>query len=413
MSTNDFIKQTETLGDASNRRIVWVVPHSLTDKLHASARIGPARALQSLGWDVTFVAARSRQPHLVADLHVHEIPLSSLYFIGQTLFHLRALLVIILHWWQYDVVFFHQTSILWFWPLGILRLLPRDRRPLIVMDTRDLVDVSDGTWRIRLRMKFYRFAYQTIARIVDGQTTITPRMAELIEVSADKLLGVWPSGVYVETFAKAREQRTWPVDGAPIHLIYIGILLPRRNPLPLSKAVARANEEGMRFELSLVGSGRSWAELELFALEAGGCIRLIEPVPHEQIPDLLVAAHVGVTSLPDPGDIKYAASSPIKLFEYMAAGLPVLATTSVCHTDVVQEGKYAFWVDDVSEEAILEALRQLWQERANLTHLGDEAARAAQDWSWYAAGRKLSAALDLGLDRLRAPIARQHLAERS
>ena len=56
---------------------------------------------------------------------------------------------------------------------------------------------------------------------------------------------------------------------------------------------------------------------------------------------MLAAADIGVTSLPSPDDVKYEASSPLKLFEYMAAGLPVLATSNRCHTDVVGAGGYA------------------------------------------------------------------------
>jgi hypothetical protein len=81
----------------------------------------------------------------------------------------------------------------------------------------------------------------------------------------------------------------------------------------------------------------------------------------------------------------------------MAAGLPVLATDNACHTEVVGGDTFAFWVEDVSEEGVLAALRQVWQARATLGEKGDAAAVAARAWTWQGAGRKLSLALERGL----------------
>ncbi len=98
----------------------------------------------------------------------------------------------------------------------------------------------------------------------------------------------------------------------------------------------------MSFVLSLYGDGPLRPQLEALAVDSGGAVRIQRPVPHEQVPSVLAQAQVGVTSLPEPDDAKYEASSPIKLFEYMAAGMPVLATDSKCHTDVVGDGRFAF-----------------------------------------------------------------------
>jgi hypothetical protein len=111
--------------------------------------------------------------------------------------------------------------------------------------------------------------------------------------------------------------------------------------------------------------------------------------------------------LPDPNDGKYDASSPIKLFEYLAAGLPILATSNQCHTDVVGNGRYAFWVTQISEEAFLGALRDIWQERKNLPAFGWEAMAAAQGWTWAAAAKKLQAALVYGTSRASRPTYRR------
>ena len=46
-----------------------------------------------------------------------------------------------------------------------------------------------------------------------------------------------------------------------------------------------------------------------------------------------------------PGEFDFPVSSPIKLFEYLAAGLPILATRIDCHTNVVGNADCAVWLD--------------------------------------------------------------------
>jgi glycosyltransferase involved in cell wall biosynthesis len=153
----------------------------------------------------------------------------------------------------------------------------------------------------------------------------------------------------------------------------------------------------MIFELSLIGEGPERSDLEEFAKGAAGRIRVLPAIPHDEIPQMLRQAHVGVTALFSPDDQLFAASSPIKLFEYMAAGLPILSTRSACHTDVAGSGSYAFWANSPSQEEILSALRAVWQAQAELSEKGHQAAASARNWTWEAAGSKLSSALEYGL----------------
>ena len=323
---------TEFIPHTPQPRLLWVSPVT-PDKLDSTTWVDTTRELRNQGMDVTLVTAGPAGPHEYNGVQVLNIPRPSVYLLGQVLFHLNVLRYLWPRRMAYDVVLFHQISAIWLLPL---RLLGR-RRPLLVMDSRDVIDNDKGNLKARLRTAWFRLVYWLSERLLDGQTVITPRMADLVGVPPDQLWGIWPSGVNVESFAQAREDRRWPASGKPVHMVYVGVFLEQRNLLPLVQAVKRANEEGMSFVLSLYGNGPLRPQLEVLAADSGGAVRIERPVPHEQVPTVLAQAQVGVTSLPEPGDAKYEASSPIKLFEYMAAGMPVLATDSKCHTDVVGE----------------------------------------------------------------------------
>ena len=165
--------------------------------------------------------------------------------------------------------------------------------------------------------------------------------------------------------------------------------------MALCHAVEMANNEGMSFVLSIIGDGPERFALKEFAKKTRGQIRTMPPVPHEHVPALLAQAHVGV--LPFPDEEKFRVSSPIKLFEYLAAGLPILATRIACHTDVVGEGEFVFWAEGDSVDSLNVTLKRVWEARSSLRSMGIKARAAADSWTWEASARKLSDALKKGM----------------
>lgn len=374
-------------------RLAWVTLIT-PQKLDVATWIDTTKELRKQGVDVTLITMGPENEQPYPGIEVLSIPRPHIYFLGQALYHLGVLRHLLRNRHHYDVVLFHQISAIWLLPL---RLLGK-RRPLLVMDTRDLLDFDNRTFKARLRNNFERFTYRLAPHAIDGQTAITQKLAELVGIPPSQLWGIWPSGVIPENFRESRERRQWPETGTPIRLIYIGIMLEQRNLLPLAKAVVRANAEGMDFVLSLYGDGAFRPELEAYAAQTGGMVRVEKPVPFAKIPSMLALAHVGVTSLPTQDNIKYEASSPLKMFEYMAAGMPMISTRNRCHTDVVRHGNYVFWADEPSEDQLFSALQQAWAARERLPELGSEAFEAVADWTWAESARKLNLALKEGLN---------------
>jgi glycosyltransferase involved in cell wall biosynthesis len=137
--------------------------------------------------------------------------------------------------------------------------------------------------------------------------------------------------------------------------------------------------------------------LREFAARTEGRVRVFPPLPHDDMPRMLAQAHLG--ALPFPDEMKFQVSSPIKLFEYMAAGMPLLATRIGCHTDVVGDEDYAFWAEDSSVPGLVGALRLAWERRADLAQMGARAAAAAPAWTWRASTLKLKKALETALEQ--------------
>lgn len=392
---------TEEPGSMANDdryRMIWVVPASLQPTLHSNAFNEPARELGRLGWEVSLLAQGNAGDIVAGGFSVRYLPMPRVYLLGQMIYHLYVCADVVRHWKVADVVFFHQESALWMWLLRPLRWIIPGCFPLLIMDTRT-VEMSVATPKARLR-DFYRRLMNLLANhLADGQTAITGRLAEAVGISPAQLLGIWPSGANRELFSQAIGMRRWPVESEPLPLMYIGTLTRERNVLAFCRAVVAACERGMNFTLTIIGSGDERPELEAFAEGSGGRVRVLAPVPHDQVPKALAQACVGV--LPFPDEEKFRISSPIKLMEYLAAGMPILATRIVCHTDVVGDLPIAVWADGSDEAAFLRALEHCWNLRDRLPAMGQAASEAAVDWTWAASARKISDALRLALGRIR------------
>lgn len=373
--------------------LFWIYNGRLHESLDAATWLETSRALRNMGWRVTLVAAGPQGQHRIRGVEVTCVPRPERFLLRQLVFHLRVIRLLLKQWKSVDTVLFNEMSVLWLLPLIVLRNLRRENELRFVMDVRtvNMVPRTYETFRYRLRRVFQHSMYGVALRWADGYTAITYRMAKAVGLHDSRLLGIWPSGVLPTMFQPALQARNWPSADDTVRLTYVGSMHHERNLMALCRAVEDAQKQGMAFQLILVGDGSQRAELEQLAPATDGRVVVLRQIPHQQIPALLAQVHVGV--LPFPDELKFQVSSPIKLFEYMAAGLPILATRISCHTDVIDDGKYVFWADGSTAECLTEALTQVWQRRQDLKTMGEEAVEAASVWTWDSAARKLGTAL--------------------
>jgi glycosyltransferase involved in cell wall biosynthesis len=379
--------------------LLWVAGGGTLDKsLDSATWLNTSKELSQLGWQVTLVAIGRAKEESFHGVQIIRIPRPEIYLLRQIIFHIQVLALILKRLDTLDVIMFHSMSAPWLLPLRLVRHFRNRQRPMLVMDTRTLEMAPEvrQSWKDRIRRSYYVFMEKWTNSWLDGRLAITQRMAEAVSIPQEQLWGVWPSGVDQDLFSPSGAMRKWPLVGEEIRLVYIGVLNYERNLMIFSRAVEKANAEGMRFTFSIIGEGTEHADLEIFANQTNGRIHVFPAVQHSQVPELLTQAHVGV--LPFPDEEKFRVSSPIKLFEYMAAGLPILATRITCHTDVVAEGDFAFWAEQSDEASFLSALRSLWSNSDRLIEMGHHSAFAAQEWTWRESAQKLKKALETGLE---------------
>lgn len=160
----------------------------------------------------------------------------------------------------------------------------------------------------------------------------------------------------------------------------------------LIEAAALLGERlGEGAKLVLVGAGRDRPACEALAEAQGlaGKVVFHDPVPASAVPGVLAGLDIAV--LPGSTDI----ICPIKVQEYMAAGLPVVAPDYACNREVLSHGSTALLFRPGDPKDLAESLASLMADGERRRGMGAAAQRsAAERFSWAATwGAALETAL--------------------
>lgn len=132
--------------------------------------------------------------------------------------------------------------------------------------------------------------------------------------------------------------------------------------------------------LLLVGDGPERARIERLAHDLGVRAVFTGTVPHDELPALLAAMDVAVVLAQRGEPFHY---SPLKVAEYLAAGLPVVAPGIGQLAERLGHGVDALLVPPHDPDALGAALRRLRDDPEDRARLGKAARVAAEaEWSW-------------------------------
>ena len=119
---------------------------------------------------------------------------------------------------------------------------------------------------------------------------------------------------------------------------FVGGLRPWHGVEMLPRAIAALRRRHPQVHALIVGDGplRADVTLEVERLGLERHVTLVGAVPHDEIPAFIRAFDVAVAPYPDAPHAFYF--SPLKVFEYMACGVPVVAANLGQLSEVVRDG---------------------------------------------------------------------------
>ena len=170
----------------------------------------------------------------------------------------------------------------------------------------------------------------------------------------------------------------------PAHLLlFQGAVTPLRGLETCLRVTARTRDTHL-VTLGPVAPGyRNKLIAEAESLGIGERFSLVDPVPFEQLLDLTASADVGLYLIPTSDlTLSYRYSLPNKVFEFVMARLPFVATGLPEIESVVRERSIGICVDPSDTESAAVAVRRLLEDKDLRTEMKNELDRAARDLSW-------------------------------
>lgn len=223
---------------------------------------------------------------------------------------------------------------------------------------------------------------------------VSKKIAEYVRRNAvpSRRIHVVANGVNAERFALsrvAREQRVQPA----FTIGFLGTLKPWHGVNRLIDALGLMIDRGDGANLLVVGDGPQRTRLtELAAsLPAGGAaqVEFTGAVPPAQVPELLARVDVAAAPYPQSDDFYF---SPLKILEYMAAGLPTVASRVGQVTQLLEHERTGLLVPPGDDRALSDALLRLRRDDSLRQRLGAAARVAAESkHSWSAVVAKILA----------------------
>ena len=208
---------------------------------------------------------------------------------------------------------------------------------------------------------------------------------------------VTPNGVNTARITPAPRPVAPAPPHTPVRIGFVGTLKPWHGTDLLLHALARTDH---RLELDICGTGPQQEELELLAAELGITqrVRFHGAVAPEHVPEFLHG--LDIATAPYPAGEHYF--SPLKVYEYLAAGLPVVASAIGTIPALLEDGELGVLVEPGDVAALAGALDALADDparRARLAAAARDSAVREHDWRIRCRGMlaRLEAAVPSGV----------------
>lgn len=360
-----------------------------------------ATALVAAGYDVSIVdiavdRRQSAEEHL-HDIHFRHVIIpdwqTSRHF--EPLFFVKAVQALFrstLHLLREKADVYHASDLNAL-PASCLAALLR-HKPLVV-DVYDLQfpapETSIGFWRrlSRLLTYFHALVLPRCAGVIATSPLHVQEIRNRFHIPEVLLLRNILSYQPVE---KSDRLRRLLCLGPNVRIaLYQGGLQPDRQ---LDRLIHAAPFLERDIVIVMIGSsiGETQAQLEALIASEGVAdrVKIIPPVPYEELLDWTSSADIGLIIYSPDYSLNVQMCLPNKLFEFLMAGLPVLASRLEAVTDIIRTYNVGQVVPSLTPEDIGAAINSMLADQEALAHMHRNALEAAKrELNWEKESQQL------------------------
>jgi glycosyltransferase involved in cell wall biosynthesis len=360
-----------------------------------------SRFVAEYGFDVTVVTYRTKdeKPFVECDGRKFlRIGLPTAPFAMRSKAAFVSAIVDFLNRNDFSIVHFHNSCDCF----GIIKLLTSSKAIFVYHTTSH--PVSQSSVRIAKRKAIDIVQCLLMNAVIIQSEELKDRLPGIRSLRRSVIIPVGYNGrLFYEVSDKSRGDMLSRIgcNSEAFILVYIGGMVRKRQLNKVVEGFARAKQVCKDIVLLMIGDGESLTEFQALsgALGVENDIIFTGQVPHENIIEYLAAADIGVSFVPINESYNY--NPPLKTFEYLACGLPVIATRTVSNSKIVTDGLNGILIEDTAEslsQAILDVVRN----RGKWDRMRMNASRSVVDFDFEKITRNLLIPLYnrlLGIDR--------------
>jgi glycosyltransferase involved in cell wall biosynthesis len=238
----------------------------------------------------------------------------------------------------------------------------------------------------------------TAHRIISVTPAIGEELVRAARVPAERVFPI-DNGADPSEFDPSRREmgrRRLSIESEAFVVGFVGSFAPWRGTRELVESARRLPEDVRRnTRYVLIGAGDLWRTCRRLTrdLGLGDMVYLPGNAPHPQVAEYLAAFDVGVLLTTDAAKRRLL-GSPLKLWEYMAAGLPVLVSDDSYHRPLVETYSIGLMISDPTPEGIAAVVAEAYRRRRELAETGQRNRELVRRrFSWTEVSKRVAGVL--------------------
>ncbi len=228
------------------------------------------------------------------------------------------------------------------------------------------------------------FCTSTATKIVAVTDGLATWLTNRYDLESDKLIVV-PNGVACDTFPEHSSEQLLETHHSGKHravrAIFVGGFYDWHDVDVLLRALTHMQSSSENFQVLLIGDGPNRRDIVHAVNEAGlsDIVKCPGELPHDRVVENLCASDIGLALFKSKG----WSYSPLKVFEYMAAGLAIVCSNLAGLDDIFRDGENGILVtaeDHLELASVLDRLVEDVSLRKTLGRRARTDAETLHDW---------------------------------